>query len=132
MKEVQAQINVTKKERQKIAQELEFGRRVEKRQQRLISIRNVEDYVAYRDEKLSRLKPVILDSLKFLNSGDEKDADDVGKSREGMKSSSRVASRNPKLAVYGGTLDDISKFFSTNDEPKAAKNPQGNIFLLLV
>ncbi|KAL7223760.1 hypothetical protein ACSBR1_025252 [Camellia fascicularis] len=124
-KEVQAQINITKKERRKIAQELEFGRRVEKRKQGLIPIRNVEDYVAYRDEKLSQLKPVVLDSPKFSDSGDEKDENDVGESREGSKSSSRVAPRNPKLAVYGATLDDISDFFSTNYDPKAAKNPQG-------
>ncbi|KAF5958084.1 hypothetical protein HYC85_005309 [Camellia sinensis] len=89
-KEVQAQINITKKERRKIAQELEFGR-----------LRNFRILVTKTDEN------------------------DVGKSRDGSKSSSRVAPRNPKLAVYGATLDDISDFFSTNYDPKAAKNPQG-------
>ncbi|XP_057500235.1 ankyrin repeat domain-containing protein, chloroplastic isoform X2 [Actinidia eriantha] len=118
-KEVQAEINITKKERRRIAREMEFGSRVEKRKQGLVPIRNarVEDYVAYRDEKLKQLNPVGVDNPRFLEEKHEKDVKEV----------SRVTPRNPRLAVYGGTLDDISAFFSSgNYDPNAAQNPEGH------
>ncbi|GFY80394.1 ankyrin repeat protein [Actinidia rufa] len=118
-KEVQAEINITKKERRRIAREMEFGNRVEKRKQGLVPIRNVrvEDYVAYRDENLKQLNPVGVDNPRFLEEKHEKDVKEV----------SRVTPRNPRLAVYGGTLDDISAFFSSgNYDPNAAQNPEGH------
>uniref|UniRef100_A0A5B7C7T3 Uncharacterized protein n=1 Tax=Davidia involucrata TaxID=16924 RepID=A0A5B7C7T3_DAVIN len=133
-KEAQAQINITKKERRKIAQQLEFGRRVEKKKRGLVPIRSVsvEDYVAYRDAKLSQLKPFVLDNPIFpVNEGanDDKDEKNVGESQDGdanLSTSSRVVPRNPRFAVYGGTLDDISEFFnSENYDPNAAQISEG-------
>ncbi|KAA8547556.1 hypothetical protein F0562_003985 [Nyssa sinensis] len=133
-KEAQAQINITKKERRKIAQQLEFGRRVEKKKKGLVPIRkvSVEDYVTYRDAKLSQLKPLVLDNPIFpVNEGadNEKDEKNAGESQEGdanHSTRSRVAPRNPRLAVYRGTLDDISDFFNSgNYDPNAAQISEG-------
>lgn len=59
----QAEINITKKEKRKIAQELQFGTRVEMKRKGLQPLRNVnlEDYLSYREAKLAQLKPLVLD-----------------------------------------------------------------------
>ncbi|CAK9159118.1 unnamed protein product [Ilex paraguariensis] len=123
-KEAQAAINITKKERRKIAQQLEFGSRVEKRKQGLRPIGNVslEEYVKRRDDNLAQLNPVVLDNPNFLAV-----EEDVNHSKLGSSvSNSRVAPRNPRLAVYGGTLDDISEFFSSgNYDPSTAQKSEG-------
>ncbi|XAR73724.1 hypothetical protein NMG60_11007795 [Bertholletia excelsa] len=128
-KDIQAEINITKKERRRIARELEYGRRVEKRKQELAPIRSVKvaDYVAYRDKKLSQLKPLVLDNPSFPVATEEKDAGEArGSETNNSTSSGRVAPRNPRLAVYGGTLDDITEFFNSgNYDPSAAKKTEG-------
>ncbi|XP_052195335.1 ankyrin repeat domain-containing protein, chloroplastic isoform X2 [Diospyros lotus] len=130
-KDAQAEINITKKERRRIARELEFGRRVEKRKRDLMPIRTVsaEDYGAYRDDKLAQLKPLVLDNPRNFTAGNEV-VEDSGGARGGdasVPSSSRVAPRNPRLAVYGGTLDDVSEFFSSGSyDPNAAQRSEGH------
>lgn len=110
-KDVQAEINTTKKEKRVMKREMEFGRRVERMRQGLVPIEGsgarvrVEEYVAGRSEKL------------VVNDGDE---------RKGGERSERVAPRNPRLGVYGGTLDDITEFFSSGSyDPKSTQNNEG-------
>ncbi|KAK3014996.1 hypothetical protein RJ639_007249 [Escallonia herrerae] len=132
-KEAQEAINITKKERRKLAQQLEFGRRLEKKREGLRPIRSSvsveEDYVAYRDAELAQLKPVVLDNPRFV----ENESENGVKARESegdrgvLKRSSRVVPRNPRLAVYGGTLDDVSEFLSSgNYDPDAARKNEGS------
>ncbi|KAI4331372.1 hypothetical protein MLD38_029563 [Melastoma candidum] len=123
-KAVQDEINLTKNEKRKIAQELEFGSRVERRKQGYMPVRdvNLEEYKTYREAKLAQLKPVVLDNpsrfpVKEYN-------DDTGD--DGRESSSeRVKPKNPRWAVYGRGLEDVADFFnSENYEPD--KKSEGN------
>ncbi|CAI9111009.1 OLC1v1011140C1 [Oldenlandia corymbosa var. corymbosa] len=131
--EVQRAINITKKDRRKLAHELEFGRTVEKRRASLRPIGSVNavDFVKYRDERLKQLKPIVLDKPEFVEVGkaEESDKDVAGNvqgSSGGSSSSARVKPRNPRLAVYGGGLEDISEFFNSgNYDPNAAKTTEG-------
>lgn len=141
--EMQRELNITKKERRKLARQLEFGRKIEKRREifgplergRMRTVES-EEFVKYRDERLKQLNPVVLDKPKFLKvekeeKGDEEVTGSVQGSSEGAGSSTRVKPRNPRLAVYGGGLDDISEFFNSgNYDPNAAKNTEG-IFMFL-
>lgn len=120
-REVQAEINITKKDRRKIAQELEFGRRVEKRKQGYVPLRtvNLEGYKAYKEAKMAQLKPVALDSPSFPLKEEDKEA---GAEKELL--SERAAPRNPRWEVYGRGLEDVTEFFNSgNYEP--GKKPEG-------
>ncbi|RVX16448.1 Ankyrin repeat domain-containing protein, chloroplastic [Vitis vinifera] len=111
-KEVQEQINITKKERRKIAQQLEYGSRVEKRKQGLVPI-SQEDYSSYRETKLAQLKPLVLDKPTSFPVKEEAAEAAPVEENPNEPTSSRVVPRNPRRAVYGGTLEDISEFFNS-------------------
>ncbi|XP_061998479.1 ankyrin repeat domain-containing protein, chloroplastic isoform X2 [Rosa rugosa] len=120
-KEVQATVNITKKERRKIAQELEFGSRVEKNKRGLEPIRNLnlEEYSAYREAKLNQLKPLVLDRPdKFKEEGEECEGGD------GFVSE-RVAPKNPRWAVYGKGLDDVTEFFNSGHYEPGVNKSEG-------
>lgn len=135
--EMQRELNITKKERRKLAQQLEFGRKIEKRRESLRPLERgrmktveSEEFVKYRDERLKQLNPVVLDKPEFLKveeeKGDEEVTESVQGSSEGAGLSTRVKPRNPRLAVYGGGLEDISEFFNSgNYDPNAARNTEG-------
>ncbi|XP_010557532.1 PREDICTED: ankyrin repeat domain-containing protein, chloroplastic [Tarenaya hassleriana] len=115
-REVQAEVNLTKKEKRKIAQQLEFGVRVEKKKQALTPLRDVDlkEYLIYKEAKLAQLKPVVLDKpTSFPDDGET-----------GVASSSeRVAPKNPRWAVYGRGFDHVTKLFnSENYEPGGKKS----------
>ncbi|KAK4430354.1 Ankyrin repeat domain-containing protein, chloroplastic [Sesamum alatum] len=122
---VQRELNITKKERRKLSQQLEYGRRVEKRRQALMPL-NSGEYEKFKNEKLQKLKPIVLDhpEPKYLDENDKHEKDDDERNGEGIRG--RVAPRNPRLAVYGGGLDDISALFSSGSyDPGAADKSQG-------
>lgn len=127
-KSVQAEINITKKERRKMAQEMEFGSRLERRKQGLKPIpAGYSSTKEYKAAKLRELKPVVLDNPEFLveKTEDDEGSEDEIDDGEGIRAS-RVAPRNPKMAVYGRSLDDISRFLNSGlYDPDAAKDPQG-------
>ncbi|KAJ4973610.1 hypothetical protein NE237_006784 [Protea cynaroides] len=127
-KELQAEINLTKKEKRKIAQELEYGRRVEKKKP-VVNFRDTEEFLTYRAAKLAQLKPVVLDNPSYPLKEEELVGEDVDVPEVGCSSSSvRVAPRNPRKEVYGGTLEDISNLFnSPNYQPgeNSGKKPEG-------
>ena len=113
-KEVQEQINITKKERRKIAQQLEYGSRIEKNKQGLVPM-SEEEYLSYRETKLAQLKPLVLNnptSFPVEEKEAEAEAEPV-EEKPHESTSSRVVPRNPRRAVYGGTLEDISDFFNS-------------------
>ncbi|XP_030463980.2 ankyrin repeat domain-containing protein, chloroplastic [Syzygium oleosum] len=120
-REVQAEINITKKDRRKIAQELEFGRTVEKRKQGYVPLRtvNLEEYKTYKEAKMAQLNPVVLDSP---SSFPVKEVGNAGAEKELL--SERAAPRNPRWEVYGRGLEDVTEFFNSgNYEP--GKKPEG-------
>lgn len=132
-KEAQQAYNITKQERRKIAQQLQFGRKLVKKKELLQPIQTNDDleneYVAYRNAKLAQLRPVVLDNPDFSgNHNVGHTSDDEKFSMERDNSTSRAKPRNPRLAVYRGTLDDVSEFLNSGDyDPNAApKNLDGN------
>ncbi|CAH9089677.1 unnamed protein product [Cuscuta europaea] len=135
--DVQKEINITKKEKRRLARESEFGSRVEKRRIGLRPIgrarADVKDYSRVVEEKLKKLKPIVLDNPVFPEAEDEGNCE---KSDEECSVSSvsntRVEPRNPRQAVDGADLDDIREFFNgENYEPSCkSKSEEGRTMLL--
>ncbi|KAL4582779.1 hypothetical protein LXL04_007338 [Taraxacum kok-saghyz] len=126
-KDVQTEINITKKERRKMAQELEFGSRLQKRKEGLKPIpMGYESMKEYKAAKLRELNPVRLDNPEFLVEKKEDDGtEDEIDEGEGSRGT-RVAPRNPKMAVYGRNMEDISRYLNSGMyDPEAAKDPDG-------
>ncbi|KAL6220754.1 hypothetical protein ACLB2K_008510 [Fragaria x ananassa] len=118
-KEVQAEVNITKKERRKIAQEMQFGTRVEKNKRGLEPIRdlNLEEYKAYREAKLNQLKPLVLERPERFKEVEEGGSEEVV--------SERVAPKNPRWAVYGKGLEDVTEFFNSEHYEPGVKRAEG-------
>ncbi|KAK8944172.1 hypothetical protein KSP39_PZI008409 [Platanthera zijinensis] len=120
-KEVVDEINLTKKEKRKLAHQIRFGSRLEARKK--TPVPDIEEYNAYRNMKLSQLNPVVLDNPnRFpLESAVTKEL--------GETSSGRVAPRNPRLGIDGESLEDITEFFNSGNyvpgERYDDKKPQG-------
>nr|GMC93355.1 ankyrin repeat domain-containing protein, chloroplastic [Ipomoea batatas] len=126
--QVQREINITKKEKRRLALEMEFGRRVERRRLLLRPIPDVDkDYSKVVDQKLKQLKPIVLDNPVFPEEEEKSDEEELSGGEEELSvSNSRVAPRNPRRAVYGGGLDDIRNFFnSENYDPSETKTSEG-------
>lgn len=137
--EVQREINITKKERRKLSQQLEFGQRAERRRLALRPIGNdsngrgsgIEEYLKAREEKLKQLKPLVLENPDFSKVQRDKnekksDAELSESEEERSVSSERVLPRDPRSAVYGGGLEDIKEFFKSGIyEANVAKSPEG-------
>ncbi|KAL0396930.1 UNVERIFIED_CONTAM: Ankyrin repeat domain-containing protein, chloroplastic [Sesamum calycinum] len=107
-----------------------YGRRVEKRRQALMPL-NSGEYEKFKNEKLQKLKPIVLDDPepKYLDENDKHEKDDDERNGEGIRG--RVAPRNPRLAVYGGGLEDISALFNSGSyDPGAADKSQGQFYLV--
>ncbi|EPS65536.1 hypothetical protein M569_09241, partial [Genlisea aurea] len=112
--DVQKELNITKKERRKLAQQIDYCTRVEKRRKALMPI-NSDAYEQYKHEKLQQLTPVVLDipEPKSFKQVDELEESDNGE-RSGQGTTGRASPRNPRLAVYRGGLEDISALFQSN------------------
>lgn len=108
------EFNITKKERRKIAHQVEFGSKLEKKNTKL-PIKDTREYLTYKEYMMSKLKPVVLDNPEFpLEEGEEEEDEENGV-LVAPTLSSRAPPRNPRVAVYKGTLNDISKFFNSED-----------------
>ncbi|KAK9109351.1 hypothetical protein Sjap_017411 [Stephania japonica] len=133
--ELKAEYNITKRERRRILQEAEFGRRLEKKDV-AIPLKETQEFLVYREMKLRQLRPRVLDDphidLDERVSGDESGSeggDESGNGNgelgSGCSSSGRAAPRNPRLAVYGRGLDDIAEFFNSGSYNSEEKKPEG-------
>ncbi|XP_009112273.1 ankyrin repeat domain-containing protein, chloroplastic [Brassica rapa] len=119
-RDVQAEVNLTKKDKRKIAQELEFGVKVEKKRQGLIPLRKVDlkEYLTYKEAKVNQLKPVVLDKPTTFDG-------DGGEKGEETFSSERVAPKNPRWAVYGKGFEHVTKFFNSDKYDPNGKKLEG-------
>ncbi|CAD5176250.1 unnamed protein product [Musa acuminata subsp. malaccensis] len=119
-KEAVEEINMTKKEKRKISHELKFGSRMERRKKPPVP--DMEEYRTYREMKLAQLKPVVLDDPREFPQAA------VPPEQKGLPGG-RVAPRNPRLGLDGGTLEDIREFFNSGKyvprDVDDDKNPQG-------
>ncbi|XP_039143433.1 LOW QUALITY PROTEIN: ankyrin repeat domain-containing protein, chloroplastic [Dioscorea cayenensis subsp. rotundata] len=104
-KETAAQLSLTKKEKRKIAHELKFGSKLERRLKSPLP--DMEEYLAFKEMKLAKLKPVVLDNPDSFPP-EEKVV--IRPEPEG-----RVAPRNPRSWLGGGSFEDISDFFNSED-----------------
>ncbi|KAJ0025415.1 hypothetical protein Pint_07690 [Pistacia integerrima] len=120
-RQVQEEINLTKKDKRKIRQEMEFGSRVEKRKQGYVPLKslNLQEYLDYKKAKLAQVKPVVLDNPQRFRDDKESEEDEANVT---VSSSERLEPKNPKWAVYGRGLDDVSEFFNKNYEPPDKKS----------
>ncbi|KAE8693461.1 Ankyrin repeat domain-containing protein [Hibiscus syriacus] len=102
-----------------MAQQLEFGCRVEKKRQGLVPIRNVnlQKYLKYKEAKLAQLNPVVLDKpSSFSVKEEEEDEEESMEAAMNLSSSGeRVAPKNPRWAVYGKGFDDVAQFFNSEN-----------------
>ncbi|XP_061346093.1 ankyrin repeat domain-containing protein, chloroplastic [Gastrolobium bilobum] len=125
-KEAQAEINITKKERRKIAQELEFNSKVDKKKRGLVPLRdmNLNEYQAYKEAKLAQLQPLILDNPSKIPDKEEvlEEKEDEFNNGSGGE---RVEPKNPRWAVYGRGLEDVTEFFNSVNYDPSAKNTEG-------
>ncbi|TYI88757.1 hypothetical protein E1A91_D03G005300v1 [Gossypium mustelinum] len=121
------EMNINKKERRKMAQQLEFGRRVEKKKQGLVPIRtmNSQEYLKYKEAKLAQLNPVVLDNPSTFPKK-ENEEDSMEDTVNNPSSSERVAPKNPRWAVYSKGFDDVAEFFNSGNYQLAEKNTQGS------
>ncbi|KAL8134792.1 hypothetical protein AgCh_009707 [Apium graveolens] len=141
-KDAQQAYNITKQQRRKLAQQLQFGSKLGKRKDLLKPIKSNDEleneYVVYRNAKLAQLRPVVLDNPTFSDNGNVLDNDIVGDGSDDEKLSrerddrlvvtgGRAKPRNPRMDVYRGNLDDVSEFLKSRDyDPDSApKNPDG-------
>ncbi|CAK8540057.1 unnamed protein product [Lathyrus sativus] len=128
-RDVQAEVNITKKERRKIAQEIEFNSKVLKKKGGLVPLRNMnlDDYKAYRDAMLAKLKPVVLDMPPSFSFADrEEELEDELNDGFGEE---RVKPKNPRWAVYGRGFEDVNEFLNSQSYDLALKKTQGRLKL---
>lgn len=111
---------MTKKEKRRISHELKFGSRMERRKKPPVP--DMEEYRTYREMKLAQLKPVVLDDPREFPQAA------LPLEQKGLPGG-RVAPRNPRLGLDGGTLEDIREFFNSGKyvprDVDDDKNPQG-------
>ncbi|CAK7355620.1 unnamed protein product [Dovyalis caffra] len=122
-REVQAEINIGKKERRKIAQEMEYNKKFERKRKGLVPIRsvNLEEYQAFREAKLAQLKPLVLDNPESFKEPSEEEEE--GEVKEIV--SERVKGKNPRWAVYGRGLDDVREFLNSEDYEPGEQKSEG-------
>lgn len=126
---IQEEINLTKKEKRKIAQEIEFGSKVEQKKVGYKPLRsiNLQEYLEYKKAKLAELNPVKLDNpTSFRVDGDVDSEVELVE-----RSSERVAGKNPKWAVYGRGLEDVANFFNSEKYVSPDKKTEGNGLVLV-
>ncbi|XP_068642528.1 ankyrin repeat domain-containing protein, chloroplastic-like isoform X2 [Aristolochia californica] len=116
-KEVQAEINMSKKDKRMIAQKLEYGSRIERR--KTVRLPDTEEYMSHRATKLSQLKPVVLDKPRELLKETKDDSRGQSEDEEepAGSSSGRVVPKNPRESetIAKGSLEDISQLFRSDD-----------------
>jgi transformer-2 protein len=126
-REVQADLNITKKDRRKIAQEIEFNSKVLKKKRGLVPLRdiNLDEYKAYKEARLKQLKPLVLDKPPRFSFA-EKEDDFEEELSDGSGDDERVKPKNPRWAVYGRGLDDVNEFLNSESYELATNRTQGN------
>ncbi|KAI3952124.1 hypothetical protein MKW98_005819 [Papaver atlanticum] len=95
-----------------------------------VPVTSTVEFLSYREYKLAQLNP---DNPDFDLKEDVREDEMISSSTATSSSSSRAAPRNPRLAVYQGTFDDITEFFNSGDYVPGAnsdKKSDGEFFLV--
>lgn len=122
-KQAQQAYNISKQERRKLAQQLQFGSKLDKRKELLKPNDDLEnEYMVYRNAKLAQLRPLVLDNPTFSDHDNVGDDEKLTTERDN-RLVGRAKPRNPRMDVYRGSLDDVSEFFKSRDyDPDSAPN----------
>lgn len=116
---------MTKKEKRKISHQLRFASKMDRRKKSPTP--SEEEYQAFRELKLSQLKPVVLDEPRefVLPIKEEED--------EGVVRGGRAAAVNPRLGMQEGGFEAITEFFNSGEyvprEDFDDKKPQSEFLL---
>jgi len=123
-RDAEEEINLTKKEKRRIAHGLRFGSRLERRAPPAIAA--PDEFRAYRKGMLSAERDHIAYVYRgpleraFLPEVEEPPPPEPG---------TRVAPRNPRMGMDVGSLEDIDEFFRSReyvqDEMEDSKSPKG-------
>ncbi|ERM96237.1 ankyrin repeat domain-containing protein, chloroplastic isoform X1 [Amborella trichopoda] len=105
-KEAAKELNMSKRERRQIAQKMEFGSRLAKNKPRVI---DMDQYSAYRSEKLSQLKPIVLDKPE----GFHENSNDFSRIPDPINDRS---DDNGELGLSSNHEGGAELCFSSNDE----------------
>ncbi|KAM7277709.1 hypothetical protein ACFE04_004843 [Oxalis oulophora] len=118
-REVQAEINITKQDRRKIKHEMQANSRLEKRKP--VRAVNLEQFKTYREAKLAQLDKIVLDNpSSFPVKEDVKRFEEMDEDLI-----ERAAPKNPRWAVYGKGLDDVTEFFNSDNYEPGGKKTEG-------
>ncbi|GAU22675.1 hypothetical protein TSUD_234960 [Trifolium subterraneum] len=125
-REVQAELNITKKDRRKIAQEIEFNSKVLEKKRGLVPLRdiNLDEYKAYKAARMAKLKPLVLDNPPSFSFA-EKEDDFEEELSDGSGDDERAKPKNPRWAVYGRGLEDVKEFLNSESYDPAANKTEG-------
>ncbi|XP_027360846.1 ankyrin repeat domain-containing protein, chloroplastic [Abrus precatorius] len=117
-REVQAEINITKKEMRKIAQEMEFNSKIEKKRRGPVPLKdmNLDEYDTYKEAKLTQMK-VLDNGYSFPVKKEVPEAE--------LNDGERVVPKNPRWDVYGRGFEDVTEFFNSGNYDPNAKTSQG-------
>lgn len=133
-REVQAEINITKRDRRKIAWEMEFNSKVEKKRRGLIPLRdmNLDDYKAYKEAKLAQMKFLDNPSSSPVKEEVPQPEPELNRGEEGhpepeLNGGERVEPKNPRWLVYGRGFEDVTEFFNSENYDPDAKTLQGTL-----
>ncbi|KAG2376230.1 hypothetical protein LR48_Vigan499s006000 [Vigna angularis] len=131
-REVQAEINITKRDRRKIAREMEFNSKVEKKRRGLIPLRdmNLDEYKAYKEAKLAQMKFLDNASSSPVKEDVPQPEPELNRGEEGhpepeLNGGERVEPKNPRWLVYGRGFEDVTEFFNSENYDPDAKTLQG-------
>jgi hypothetical protein len=126
------EINLTKKEKRRIAHGLRFGSRLERRGPPAVAA--PDEFRAYREGKLQaeieHVASVYRGPLDRIQTPEKVEV--VPPPEPG----SRVAPRNPRMGMNVGSFDDISELFSSEDyvpgEMDDSQTPKGEFYYLVL
>jgi hypothetical protein len=131
-RDAEEEINLTKKEKRRIAHGMRFGSRLERRAPPAVTA--PDEFRAYRKGTLQAEREHVADVYR----GPLERALPPEKVEEPPppEPGTRVAPKNPRMGMDGGSLEDIAEFFSSreyaSDETEDSKSPKSELVYSLV
>lgn len=131
-RDAEEEINLTKKEKRRIAHGMRFGSRLERRAPPAVTAPG--EFRAYRKGMLQAEREHVADVYR----GPLERTLPPEKVEEPLppEPGTRVAPKNPRMGMDGGSLEDIAEFFSSreyaSDETEDSKNPKSELVYRLV
>ncbi|KAJ7953183.1 Ankyrin repeat domain-containing, chloroplastic-like protein [Quillaja saponaria] len=81
--------------------------------------------MAYKEAKLAQLKPLVLDNPSNFPKGESEVTVGRKGERNTVYSTERVTPKNPRWAVYGRGMENVTEFFHSGNYDPSDKNTEG-------